>query len=95
MNSDNFEGTARGAAGKVQEAFGDITGDTKNKVEGMGRQVAGRAQEAYGDAKDAARNASQQVGEVVQNQPVVSLLVAGVVGFALGILTIGMTSRRW
>ena len=94
MDMDEIEGKARGAVGKAQKAFGDVTGDTATQAEGMARQVAGQAQDAYGEAKDAARGAAQQLGRAVEQQPLVSLLVAGAVGFALAALTLGATDRR-
>ncbi|MFC7477501.1 CsbD family protein [Dankookia sp. GCM10030260] len=89
MNSENLEGAARGIVGKAQESFGEVTGDAGHRAEGVARQVAGRAQEAYGDVKQAADQAAHQVGRAVKDQPVVSLLVAGVIGYALGLLTMG------
>lgn len=93
-NRDEIEGTVRNVAGKAQEAFGNLTGDTKTQVEGAARQVAGRAQDAYGQARDVAQDATRQVGRMVEQQPVVSLLIAGVIGYALGLLTAGATDRR-
>jgi uncharacterized protein YjbJ (UPF0337 family) len=90
MNSDNLEGAARGVIGKAQESVGEVTGDAGHHAEGMARQVAGRAQDAYGDVVQAADQAAHQVERAVRDQPVVSLLVAGAVGYALGLLTMGM-----
>lgn len=99
MNVNDLEGTARGVAGKAQEAYGDLTGDKSQQAEGVSRQVAGRAQDAYGDVKDAAQGAARQVGRVVEKQPVLSLLVAGAIGYALALLTVSAadhgSSRRW
>src|SRR5690349_23797467 len=88
-NSDNLEGAARGVVGKAQEAFGKVTEDSGQRAEGIARQVAGRAQDAYGDARQVAGEAAHQVGRAVRAQPVVSVLVAAAVGYALGILTAG------
>ncbi len=45
------------------------------------------AQEAYGQAREVARSTAAQVGRGVEQQPVVALLIAGVIGYALGLLT--------
>ena len=87
MDEDRFGGTVRQAAGKVQGTAGDLLGDTKMQAEGAAREVAGRAQDAYGQAKDTARDAAASIGRGVEQQPVVALLVAGVIGYALGLLT--------
>jgi uncharacterized protein YjbJ (UPF0337 family) len=99
MNSDNIEGAARGVVGKAQEAFGQATGSESHRAEGVARQVAGQAQEIYGDVRKGAEAAAQQVGHVVKEQPAVALLVAGVIGYALGVLTVGslggQSRRHW
>ncbi|RAI57580.1 CsbD family protein [Roseicella frigidaeris] len=98
MDKNEIEGAARNVAGKAQEAYGKFTDDAEHEAKGVARQVAGKAQEAYGDARDVARDAARQVGQVVEKQPVLSLLVAGAVGYALALLTLGVVdrgSRRW
>lgn len=92
MNSDKLEGAARGIVGKAQETFGDVTGDGRNQAEGVARNVAGRAQEAYGDVRQSAETAAQEVGRFVEKQPALSLLVAGAIGFALGLMTMSTLS---
>ena len=96
MNTDKIEGVARNVVGKAQEGLGNLAGDRGHEAEGMARQVAGRAQEAYGDVKDGAQDALEQLGSAVEKQPLLALLVAGAVGFALGsLLTGSSSSRRW
>jgi uncharacterized protein YjbJ (UPF0337 family) len=87
MNENEVSGAVQQGAGKVQSAAGDLLGDTKTQVEGAAREVAGKAQEAYGQAKEVAHSAAQQVGRGMEQQPVIALLVAGVIGYALGVLT--------
>lgn len=97
MNSDNLEGAARGVVGKAQETLGNVTGDGRQQVEGAGRQVAGRAQETYGEVRQTAQDVAHQVGHAVEKQPVLSLVIAGVIGYGLGLLTAGSVaagSRR-
>ena len=60
MSDNQFEGTARNVGGKVESAFGNVTGDNKSKVEGKADQVAGQAQKAFGDAKEAASDAADK-----------------------------------
>lgn len=90
MNTDRLEGTAENLAGKAQEGFGNMTGDGRHQAEGVARQVAGRAQEVYGEARDYAQHAGERVVRQVEQQPVTALLVAGAIGFVLGL----MTARR-
>ncbi len=62
MDENKFEGTARNLGGKVEGAFGNLTGDQKMQAEGAVDKVAGSAQKTYGKAADAVRGAASQVG---------------------------------
>ena len=70
MSDNQFEGTARKVAGKVEDTAGSLTGDVKTEVQGKADQVAGMAQHAYGEAKDAAvsaaDNAQSAIGDVAK-----------------------------
>jgi len=52
-------------------------------VEDKARQVAGDAHDAYGEAVVHARDAKRTLTQQVEQQPVISLLVAGGVAYAL------------
>jgi uncharacterized protein YjbJ (UPF0337 family) len=96
MDENQAGGAVRRAAGRAQGAAGEFLGDARTRVEGATRDVAGRAQEAYGDARDMARSAAAQVGRGVDQRPVIALLIAGAIGYALGLLTAYAASdRRW
>ena len=43
--------TAKNVEGKVQEAVGDLTGDTKNQVEGKAKQAEAKVRHAAEDVK--------------------------------------------
>ena len=58
MTENQIEGTAKNVAGKVKEAVGDLTGNTKTQVEGQLDQASGMAQTAYAQAKDAVSSAT-------------------------------------
>jgi uncharacterized protein YjbJ (UPF0337 family) len=62
MDENKFEGTARNLGGKVEGAFGNLTGDQKMQAEGAVDKVAGSAQKTYGQAADAVRSAADKVG---------------------------------
>jgi len=99
MNEDRVVGTARNAAGKIQEGFGSIAGDAKAQVQGVANQVAGAAQDLYGQtrdaaadaagaARDAARNTAssfeQSLRTMIETQPYTATLVALGIGWLLG-----------
>jgi uncharacterized protein YjbJ (UPF0337 family) len=58
MDKDRISGTVKDVAGKVEGAFGDVTGDTQSQASGRAREAAGTVQNLYGQAKDAVRDAA-------------------------------------
>jgi uncharacterized protein YjbJ (UPF0337 family) len=76
---EKTEGTLQDIAGRVQDAYGNATGDTATQMEGKVRQAAGRAQQTYGDVLNQVRESA------VQNPLGTAAAFAGV-GFVLGAL---------
>lgn len=79
VDENEVEGTFRDLSGKVQDAVGGLTGDTKTQAEGKYNQMAGKTQKTFGAAAD-------EVRENVTNQPLTALAIVGSVFFALGFL---------
>ena len=52
MDKDRVKGAATRTGGKMKQAAGDMTGDTKMQTEGKMDQIKGKAQNAMGSAKD-------------------------------------------
>jgi ElaB/YqjD/DUF883 family membrane-anchored ribosome-binding protein len=71
---------------RVQEAVGSLAGESKVQMEEIARQAAGAARDAYGQVRDRARDVAGVVSDSVVRQPIIALLVAGVVGCMLGLL---------
>ena len=57
MNKDRIQGSFEQAKGKVKEAAGKATGDSKLEAEGKTQQVAGKVQNAVGGFKDTVKEA--------------------------------------
>ena len=74
---EKSEGAAQNLAGRVQEAFGAITGDTSSRIKGRARRVAGGAQYGYGEFLD-------QLRESAARNPVATVAAAAGVCFVLG-----------
>lgn len=53
VDNDRIEGSAKTLGGKVKEAFGKLTGDSKTQAEGKADQVEGKVQNTVGGIKDA------------------------------------------
>ena len=54
-DEDVLAGKVKQVEGKVQYAWGDLTGNPKDDLEGKAKQVEGKIQEGIGHADNAAR----------------------------------------
>ena len=97
MDTDRIIGSAKSVAGKVEQAAGDALSDKQAKAEGAATEAEGVLQNTFGQVKDAAREAAgkasglasdayDQGAELVADRPASALLVAGLIGFALGVI---------
>jgi uncharacterized protein YjbJ (UPF0337 family) len=60
MDKMRAEGAGQKMAGKVKEAAGKLTGDTKLQAEGAADKTVGGAKNAIGGAKDSLRDADRK-----------------------------------
>lgn len=67
MNNDNISGTFNEATGRVKDAVGGLTGDSKTQAEGKVDEVKGKAQQAMGDAKDAIGSAADKTAQTASD----------------------------
>lgn len=74
---EKSEGAMQNLAGRVQEAFGTVTGDTSTHLKGKARRVAGDAQYGYGEFLD-------QMRESAARNPVGTVAAVAGVCFVLG-----------
>jgi uncharacterized protein YjbJ (UPF0337 family) len=110
MDNDRIEGATKEFAGKAEGFIGDIAGEAKAQASGRAREAAGKMQNLYGQAKDVARDATgaaidyakgdgvEAVAKLVHQNPIGSLVAAGIAGFALALLISRPASRpdrRW
>jgi uncharacterized protein YjbJ (UPF0337 family) len=97
MDTDRIEGSAKSMAGKVEKAVGGALGDRQAEAEGFAAEAEGALQDTFGQVKDVARGAAEkatslasdaydQGSELVAERPGSALLVAGLIGFALGVI---------
>lgn len=67
MDKDRIAGAAKDVAGKVEGAFGKVTGDDETRASGAAREAAGTVQNLYGQAKDAARDVSDAAANIAKD----------------------------
>ena len=78
MDDKSAEGAVRNAGGRLQEAVGDLTGDTLTQTKGKLNRAAGEMEQRYGDTID-------RVRDFTVNQPGQALAAALGVGVLLGL----------
>jgi uncharacterized protein YjbJ (UPF0337 family) len=78
-----------GAAGRIREGTGsaqELYGQAKDAARQASDAAVSYAKDAYENSGDALRDGSQAVAAKVQESPLGSMLVAGAIGFAVGLL---------
>jgi uncharacterized protein YjbJ (UPF0337 family) len=77
------------ATGRVREATGsaqDLYGQAKDAARDASDAAVSYAKDAYRNSGDALRDGSQAIADKVQENPLGSMLIAGAIGFTLGLL---------
>jgi uncharacterized protein YjbJ (UPF0337 family) len=57
VNKDQVKGTAKQAAGSVEEAAGKLTGNKKTEAKGAAKKAEGEVQKSYGNVKEKIKDA--------------------------------------
>jgi uncharacterized protein YjbJ (UPF0337 family) len=73
-------------ADRAKSTVGTVVDDAKSKVEGLASQATGAPEHAYGQARTQLRGATAAVTTSVEQQPLIALIVVGLVGAMLGFL---------
>ena len=61
--SNKADATAKVAEGKLESAYGEITGDTGHQIKGKAKQVQASAMNAAEDLKQGAKSVAKKVGD--------------------------------
>ncbi|GJE79028.1 CsbD family protein [Methylorubrum thiocyanatum] len=80
--SNSVEGRVREAQGSAENLYGQAKDAVRHAVD----EAYDFAEDAYENGGRSLRRGSGEVGEYVSEAPVASLLIAGAVGFGLGLL---------
>jgi uncharacterized protein YjbJ (UPF0337 family) len=95
MNEHRTMGAARNVGGRVEEAIGRATGDTKTQVQGAMDRAQGAAENLYGQTKDAANDAAEGLRKTahsfedtlrntIEDKPYMAVAIALGLGWLLG-----------
>jgi uncharacterized protein YjbJ (UPF0337 family) len=86
MNKSYIEDHAASLVGRTKAAVGAFARETKSQAAGLATQAAETAEDAYGQARGEVRGAAAAVTTSVEKQPLVALLVVGLICGAMGFL---------
>lgn len=99
MVKDQFVGAATEGFGRVESAFGELTGDGRTQAKGKLTQAKGVAQRVYGEVRDRAEDAlarTRDGGKDVYDVTVERLRENPLLGVAAGVafgLLLGLALR--
>lgn len=99
MVKDQIEGAATEGVGRVESAFGELTGDGRTQLKGKMTQAKGAAQKAYGEVRVRAEDAlarTRDSGKDVYDATVEQLRQNPLLGVAAGVafgLLLGLAVR--
>ena len=60
MNRDQAKGAAKDVAGKIQQKFGELTGNKAQQAKGAAKQVEGKVQRGVGNVERALDKADRK-----------------------------------
>ena len=60
MNRDQAKGAAKDVAGKIQQKFGELTGNKTQQTKGAAKQVEGKVQRGVGNVEQALDKADRK-----------------------------------
>jgi uncharacterized protein YjbJ (UPF0337 family) len=61
--ANKIKATAKDAEGKLESAYGDLTGDTGHQIKGKAKQVHAAAMNAAEDLKEGAKDAKKKLSD--------------------------------
>lgn len=66
--SKKLDATAKDVEGRLESAYGELTGDTGHQVKGKAKQVQGSAMNIAEDIKEGARSAGKKVADTIEQK---------------------------
>jgi uncharacterized protein YjbJ (UPF0337 family) len=61
---NKFKANAKDAEGKLESAYGDLTGDTGHQIKGKAKQAQATGMKATEDLKEVAKDAERELSNV-------------------------------
>lgn len=92
LTQTKVEGILDEVKGKVKDGIGGLSGDAKLQAEGKFDQLSGMAQQEFADLYDEGETKLEAATAFVQDRPLISIVIATVVGMIVGGLLFGRKS---
>ncbi|QDH16449.1 CsbD family protein [Swingsia samuiensis] len=86
------EGLLDEAKGRVKDGVGGLSGDLGMQADGKFDQLSGMAQQEFADLYDEGETKLEAATAFVQDRPLISVVIATVVGIIVGGLLFGRKS---
>lgn len=89
MSDDRIEGGLQKAGGKLEDAWGGLTGDAGRQAKGKADQASGSVQDVVGQVKTRVGDLYSEVEEYAKSEPLQAIGTALAVGVVLGFMLRG------
>jgi uncharacterized protein YjbJ (UPF0337 family) len=66
--SNKIDAAAKDAEGKLESAYGDLTGDTGHQIKGKAKQIQASAMNAAESVKEGARAAGKKIADATEQK---------------------------
>ena len=91
MGRTDIEDRTASMAGDIKAAVDGLAGDARTRVEESASQATADAENVYGQVRDRVREGATAASTIVEKQPLVALMSAGLICGVVGFLL----ARRW
>lgn len=91
MGRTDIEDRTASMAGEIKAAVDGLAVDARTRVEELASQATANADNVYGQVRDQVREAATAASTIVEKQPLVALMSAGLICGVVGFLL----ARRW
>ena len=91
MGRTDIEDRTASMAGEIKAAVDGLAGDARTRVEESASQATADAENVYGQVRDRVREGATAASTIVEKQPLVALMSAGLICGVVGFLL----ARRW
>lgn len=83
---DKAESKTEQVTGKVQNKYGEVTGNAEHEVKGKAKEAYGQRKQAASDTLDAVQDCAHTAHKHIKKNPLTAATISAGVGFLIGYL---------